>query len=67
MVGSGVMLIWAATGSFKPEMTPSFDSLVPFCVGRLLKVFVYVVPFKSYSIFSFWLDFPKGGQTFTGF
>jgi hypothetical protein len=40
-----------------------FDSESRFFIGRPRKIFVHLlVKFTSYSIFLFWLDFPKGVQ-----
>lgn len=30
-----------------------------FCIGRLLEFFAHLLPFKSHSTFSFWLDFHR--------
>jgi hypothetical protein len=42
-------------GSNGPDVMSQFEFATPLCICDLLSCFAYLIPFKSYSTFSFWL------------
>jgi hypothetical protein len=57
----------AARGATSRKSSHNWTRRPRVYIGILLKLFVYLLPFKSYSTFSIWLETPLWRSNFRGF